>query len=135
MSLRVGFITSTIASIRGRGVKYWPAPDFFSLGVLLQEAFVEIARGPLDVASYQSSLSSSSTRRVKVAGFLMNELALAKISCDQHRAVAAQMDQHILVELEPIRRRLALEIVPAKALRVADPRCRSLWPSSGTADK
>lgn len=30
-SCKVGFITATMLSISGRGVKYWPAPDFFSL--------------------------------------------------------------------------------------------------------
>ena len=40
-------ITATMLSINGRGVKYCPAPDFFLVGVFLQNPFVEIAQALL----------------------------------------------------------------------------------------
>ena len=80
MSSKPGFMTATIASISGRGVKYCPAPDFFSFAFFSSRPSYR-SPSPSWRALYQSSLSISATSVDSVAGFLMNELAFPKISC------------------------------------------------------
>ena len=75
-----GCITATIASISGRGVKYCPAPDFFSSAFFCSNPSYRSPR-PSWRALYQSSLSISSTSLFSVTGLRMKEVALAKISC------------------------------------------------------
>jgi hypothetical protein len=64
-----GAMTSTIAWINGRGVKYWPAPGLGVLGVFLQQTFVKIgvrnivARRPRNFAVLQDE------KTLKLTGF------------------------------------------------------------------
>ena len=65
-----------MASISGRGVKYWPAPDFFSLAFFSSKPFVQVAQA-LSLALYQSSLSISLTSFDRLLGSSMKVWALA----------------------------------------------------------
>ena len=56
LSPTCGFISFVITSIKTRGVKYWPAPDFFSLAFISSNPSYRFP-SPSSLAEYQSRLS------------------------------------------------------------------------------
>lgn len=68
-----------MASIRGLGVKYWPAPDLRSLALRSSRPSY-MSPSPPSLAEYQSSRSISATRVFRFFGLVMQVWALAKIS-------------------------------------------------------
>ena len=69
MSFSSGFITATMLSISTRGVKYWPAPDFFSLAIFFQQAFVQVAQAFL-AGAVPIEFVNFAHQRGKRSGFL-----------------------------------------------------------------
>ena len=119
---------ATMQSISGRGVKYWPAPDFFSFAFFSSRPSYRSPR-PSWRALYQSSLSISATSVDRVAGFLMKRAGVGEDRLHQRRAVAAEVKERDLVELEPLGRGLRSRGRPSDSPSGADPPCRSPSPS------
>ena len=85
-SSSVGFISATMLSISGRGVKYWPAPDFFSSAFFSSSPSYRSPR-PSCRALYQSSSSISVDQR-REGGRLLDERAgVGEDRLHQRRAV------------------------------------------------
>jgi len=117
-----------MASISGSWREILAGAGLLLAGILLQEAFVEIAQ-PLLAGVIPIQLVQLLDQQRQRRGLLDEGAGVAEDLLHQHGPVSAQVDQHDLVEFQSGGRRFALQIVPAVALRAAGPPCRSPWPS------
>jgi hypothetical protein len=96
-------------------VKYCPAPDFFLVRVLLEQALVEVAQA-LGLRAVPIELVELGDQRRQRRRLLDERAGVAEDLLHQRRAVRAEVNQRQLVVLEAVGRGLLLEIVPAVAL-------------------
>ena len=96
-----GRITSTIAWISGRGVKYWPAPALVSCGVLLQQPLVGVALhvGVERRSTVSRSIRSTISRR-SLAGSWILFCALRKITPEHARLACRALEDVAVVDLQ-----------------------------------
>ncbi|CAN5477954.1 hypothetical protein BH09MYX1_BH09MYX1_37550 [soil metagenome] len=90
-----GFVSATIASMSGRGVKYCPAPLFVSSAFFSSKPSYRSPR-PSDLALYQSSASIDSTTMRKFRGCRNDVLAFAKIACTRPEPSAPRLIKSVL---------------------------------------